>query len=348
MSLVAEYTDRPARELLASDRVLAVVAFDGGQPCPDMPADPRHIASGLLPLAQPGMQPGVQPSMHEVWRIADDAAGASAAWGWDGPVRWARSGETLFAALTVDASPARDIERDADDAWTRLLHCIAARGCPHILRAWNYIPAINRGEGDAERYKRFCAGRARAFAAHGYARAQYPAATAVGNDSDALIVHLFASAAPGRHIENPRQVSAYAYPRRYGPQPPSFARATAKTWPSGTHVYLSGTAGIVGHRSCRPGDAEGQLDIAFANVDALLGAINGGGGGGGQSRQTPDLLRVYVRDAADLPRIMERVEQLAPRASVAYVRADICRAELAVEIEGVQYAAAETCSSRGP
>lgn len=336
MSLVAEYATRPVGELLESDRVLAAIAFDGGRPCPSTRTDPRHAPSGLTLLAQ--------PEVHEVWRVADAAGGADgerAARGWDGQLRWARCGQTLFAALAIDASPARNIERDAEAAWTRLLRFIASCGCPHILRAWNYIPAINRGAGDAERYKRFCAGRARAFAARGYARMHYPAATAVGNDSDALIVHLFASAAPGRHIENPRQVSAYAYPRRYGPQPPSFARATAKDWPSGTHVYLSGTASIVGHRSCRTGDAGGQLDVAFANADALFGAA----GCAGSGRQAPDLLRVYLRDPADLPSVMERVGQLAPRASTAYIRADICRAELAVEIEGVKYGAAGTQAS---
>ncbi|MBK7904489.1 MAG: hypothetical protein IPJ97_17360 [Proteobacteria bacterium] len=52
----------------------------------------------------------------------------------------------------------------------------------HVWRIWNFITDINEGEGDEERYKHFCLGRARAFAAV-HARAPdigYPAASAVG------------------------------------------------------------------------------------------------------------------------------------------------------------------------
>ncbi len=46
--------------------------------------------------------------------------------------------------------------------------------------------------------------------------------------------------------------------------------------------------------------------------------------------------KVYVRDPRDLPVIQAQLmEALGPRASVLYLKADICRRDLAVEIEAV-------------
>src|SRR3546814_12443298 len=85
--------------------------------------------------------------------------------------------------------------------------------------------AITFGDGDAERYREFCVGRARGlgdFDTHAL-----PAATAIGRCDDARVVQVYwlAARTPGMPVENPRQVSAYRYPRQYGPQQPSFARA---------------------------------------------------------------------------------------------------------------------------
>ena len=55
----------------------------------------------------------------------------------------------------------------------------------------------------------------------------YPSATAIGrHHSDHLLqVFWLAGTAPGQALENPRQVSAYQYPRVHGPVSPTFARA---------------------------------------------------------------------------------------------------------------------------
>ena len=318
MSLVAEHIAGPIAKILASDRVLAVVEFEVEGSHNDNRADPRHIVTGLRSLVNTGT--------CEVWRCSEPVT-----WGWDDALRWACGEQVLFAAVTADASADRDLEAVAYGAWQRLLQFSAGRGFPHIVRAWNHVPRINEGAGDDERYKRFCRGRGRAFDALGYGCGQYPASSAVGNDGTTLVAYLFACTEPGRHHENPRQVSAYSYPRRYGPRPPSFARATAKVWGEATHVYVSGTASIVGHRSRYGGNVDGQIAVTFDNVDRLLHRIDGKAGSG-----MLDLLRVYVRDPANLARVMAGVGRFAPHAAVVYVRADICRCELALEIEGVR------------
>ena len=112
-----------------------------------------------------------------------------------------------------------------DSAYANLSVFVRTRGFPHLLRSWNYLDAITEGEGDAERYRRFCVGRAA-----GLGEVQIgtlPAATAIGRCDGVrtLQVYWLAARRPGTPVENPRQVSAYRYPRQYGPQSPSFARA---------------------------------------------------------------------------------------------------------------------------
>ena len=105
---------------------------------------------------------------------------------------------------------------------------LAARlGQPHLIRAWNYLPAINDGSGDRERYRRFCLGRARALEAADVSGQSLCAGTAIGGEEPMLRIYGLFGTRPGVNIENPRQISAYRYPRCYGPRSPSFARATA-------------------------------------------------------------------------------------------------------------------------
>lgn len=315
MGLCVQHTFIPPARLLESSRVLAVLEFAAADPTGPA-TDPRCVATGLPSLAGDGMR--------EVWRSAHpvDAGRESA-------VQWASDGETLFVATTADASPCRELDAVAHGAWCQVLQFSRDAGFPHVVRAWNHVPRINVGEGDAERYRLFCAGRSLALADQGYDSRHYSAASAVGNTGDALVIYMLASREPGRHVENPRQVSAYAYPRQYGPRPPSFARATAKRWRNARHLYVSGTASILGHRSTALGDLAGQLSVTLGNIDQLLAAAGLSGDVG------PDVMRVYVRDPTNLQAIMAAVGEYAPAASVAYLRADICRSELALEIEGV-------------
>lgn len=308
----------PVEGLLRSGDVLAVLDFDG--PARLDLANPRHFVTGLPTFDR--------PRRREVWRVSSATTS-----GGDGTVGWAATQHELFAATVVDMPPSRDVESAAYEGWCRLLDVCTARGCPHVVRGWNHIPHINLGAGDDERYKRFCIGRHRAFQAYNVDNTRYPAASAVGHQGEALAIYLFARSEPGRHLENPRQVSAYRYPRCYGPTPPSFARATLVASPRRDGVFVSGTASIVGDRSTNEDDIDGQLAVTLGNIDQLLDTVEAHGGVA--KPLSPEVLRVYIRNAADLPRIKRVVDRRFGSNRAAYLRADICRAELAVEIEGV-------------
>src|SRR5690606_24237920 len=128
---------------------------------------------------------------------------------------WASDGRLLFGALEVAEPDGNDIEAAAHLAYTRLRQFVDATPTRHLLRVWNYMDAITLGEDDDERYRRFCVGRVSGLERPEDTR--LPAATAIGrcDGRRVLQVYWLAAAGPGTPLENPRQISAYRYPRQY-------------------------------------------------------------------------------------------------------------------------------------
>lgn len=226
-----------------------------------------------------------------------------------------------------------------EDAATHLYRDIfqAARGW-HLARIWNYVPDINRtGPGGLENYRLFCRGRSLSFEQEfgPGCRAQMPAASAVGCESGLLTVIFAAVRNQPRHHENPLQVPAYNYPVAYGPRPPSFARATVVPGDGGTStVFISGTAAIRGHAIVSPYSTRGQLRCTLENLQAIAQTVGLGpelDRGGSSTRH----FKVYLRHAFDQPMVAALLEKrlLSESDTVTYLRADICRASLLVEIE---------------
>lgn len=307
------YRDESARDLLAQSRTLAVFSFDG--PLPD-DADPRHV--GILQEALDS------PAPRECWTVDGDVTHAA-----EDDLRWAHGGGWHFVAIEVDEAAAGGIEAACAHAYDRLLAHVAARRDLHLLRIWNYLGAINCGDGDDERYRRFCSARAHCMAAHGMSR--YPAATAIGHGGapGRLQVYALCAAAAGAAIENPRQVSAWAYPREYGPAAPSFARAMCLP---GGGLAISGTAAVIGHASHHPGDVVAQVTEAVANLRALLDRA------GLPEFDGSSPLKVYVRNRGDADAVRDTLaRQLAPSVPRLLLQGDICRRELLVEIDGWRF-----------
>ncbi len=254
-----------------------------------------------------------------------------------GEIDLADGGGLIFAAMTARGAGGDDLERAANDAYRSLLRRVEAAGYPHLLRAWNFVPRINEASRGIERYKLFCKGRSEAYAEHYGAafRDSLPASSAVGCAGDALVVHLLAAKDPGRHLENPRQTSAYHYPARYGPRSPSFARATVAPPGAGGLLLVSGTASIVGHESVHLGDAAAQTEETLRTVEVLLD-LAGVPGAGGPLGPRLLAIRVYLRDAGDRDTVRATLDRaLAAPVPTAIVQADVCRIELLVEIEAV-------------
>ena len=175
------------------------------------------------------------------------------------------------------------------------------------MRFWNHIPHIRRTNDDGlDRYMVFNAGRFAACSKWFGGPAAFdrllPTASAVGHDGADLVVHALAGNDPGIAVESPRQVPSYRYSRRFGPRPPCFARATV----------LNGS-----------GDGRAFILVAVpadGNFEAL--------------RRFRDL-RVYFVRERDRATVVGMVAAALPHLrNVEYVRADLCRPDLLVEIEG--------------
>lgn len=323
--LQVEYVHAAAPDALLSRDALAVFGFGCGAAVLE---DPRYLQ---VPL-QPYRAVSTAHAPYEVWH-----ANAPVSHGRDGAIRWASDGHLMFGAIEIDEDDAAGgIEAAATSAYAKLIAFTRGSGTPHLLRIWNYLDAITLGHGDAERYRAFCVGRARGLG--DFDAQTLPAATAIGRCDDARVVQVYwlAARTPGMPVENPRQVSAYRYPRQYGPQSPSFARAMLPPAGSAMPLLLSGTASVVGHASQHEGALLAQLDETFANFDSLLASAR---------ERAPLLparfgsrtrLRVYVRDRDDLATVAEALDRrfgdTVPRV---LLHAAICRRELAVEIDGV-------------
>ena len=332
-SLRVDYSDQPLPVLLAADDTLLVIGFGSDAPRCD---DPRYLHVALEPFGD---------SPFEVWH-----AGAPVTSGRDGvgdeAVAWSVDGALQFGAMELDEIPpagldaGRDIETAAAAIYTRMAAFNRARGYPHLLRVWNYFDGITSGDDDAERYRRFCSGRARGI---GDADpTTLPAATAIGmtgggreNAPRRLQVYWLAARAQGTPVENPRQLSAYRYPRQYGPQPPSFARAMLPA-SAAIPLLLSGTAAVVGHESRHADCVAAQLDETLRNFDSLLDAARAR-----RPQLSPEFgphtrLKVYVRDQDDLAQVAALLRtRLGASVPCVVLHAAICRRELRLEIDGV-------------
>ncbi|MBS3743853.1 MAG: pteridine-dependent deoxygenase like protein [Wenzhouxiangellaceae bacterium] len=237
--------------------------------------------------------------------------------------------------LSEPDAPDADAAAPAEALYRRLIHTLGESRFGYPLRLWNYFPAINAGDGDRERYRRFCIGRGKALEAAGLSDAQMCAATAIGGRQQAMQLVALAGVAPGISIENPRQVSAWNYPRSYGPRQPAFARATGiELENDSAGLLISGTASVIGHTTAHPGDALAQTDEAASNLDALLANAAGvmkrpGLAAFGEH----SLARVYVRHSRDWPAIEKRLRRRWPSLRLCALRGDICRSDLLVEIE---------------
>jgi hypothetical protein len=254
-----------------------------------------------------------------------------------GCVRYATDGDWLHGIAEID-DRAVGLQPAAHRAYAELFEVLAANGCSHLLRLWNYLADINLAAGGSERYRQFNAGRQQAFIeARRSAFEGAPAASALGVRDGALRVYFLAGRCAPLAIENPRQVSAYRYPDAYGPRSPTFSRAALAEVGGGRQaLFISGTASIVGHTTVHIGDVHRQTEETLLNIAAVRQVA--AERAGAEIALGELVCTVYLRRAADLAVVREVFERAVGAASPAardciYLQADICRAELLVEIE---------------
>lgn len=308
------------------DSVLGAACFAAG---------PVAIGNADVPYAGVDMPPlDGGEAVCEVWHGSGPLRSASR-----GSIRYREGGNMLFGIVTGSETGAADngrypLQAAAEAAYREIFDLLEAEGYSAVLRFWNYFPSINAESSGIERYRQFNIGRQDAFLAHGRSVIEnVPAACALGAASGPLTVAFLAVRGEVAGIENPRQVSAFHYPSQYGPRSPTFARAGLLRLDGSEILFVSGTASIVGHQSLHHDDVVAQTRETMHNIAAVVEEANR------QASSTAfglaDLCyKVYVRNPDDAHTVREELERFAggPVQAV-YLRADVCRAELLVEIE---------------
>ncbi len=274
--------------------------------------DPRIVTTPLIHRGD---------ALNEVW-----TAEGPVSVGQDGAISFARGSEVLMAHLTLPDSGA-DIRELAYSAYQQMLEWLAAQEGFQLWRCWNIFASMNCGEGDCERYREFSIGRYAALEQADMADCHlFPAATAIGSADGPLFLMILAGREPAALYENPRQVSAWNYPRQYGPRSPSFARAALTPGDQGI-VLVSGTASVVGHETRHAGNWQGQLSETLTNLESLLKPVN--------PQARPVALRLYVRAGQPVEQIVQALRAEAGDLPLIVLEGDICRSDLLLEIEGV-------------
>ncbi len=286
-------------------------------------------------MVNTGIDPILQDDLYECW------------W-YGGPVDHREVGNARiaecddFAVVTMqvaDAAPG-GFRAATRYLYAELLDTVGQTRHPNIVRFWNYFSNINLGEEDDEKYRQFSIGRAEAFEARGLTDEVVPAATAIGSvrDCDFTVIAL-ASKHAFHNVENPRQVSAYRYPRDYGPRSPKFSRAGCVSIDDQQLLLISGTAAIIGHESMHAGNVKLQCEETLNNLRKLSEALADVGDVDADAvLDTDSVARVYIRNPADFDYVKTCVEAfLGGRPdTVAYLNAHICRRELQIEIDAAK------------
>lgn len=300
----------------------------------EMKAACDGMTAGDMPLIAVDIPPlDGQNSVAEIWHV-----GGTVRTGLTGALRYRHDDTLLFGTIHAvpyegDAAPGASLQDASETAYRAIFRLLADLDYPFVLRFWNYFAGINRVTDGMERYRQFNIGRQEAFLASGRSVSdKVPAACALGAQSGGLAIAFLASRIVPQSLENPRQVSAYHYPHEYGPRSPTFSRACLAGLGGGEALFISGTASIVGHKSLHPGDARAQTRESMANIAAVLDVANRQCGG--RFNLAALVYKVYIRQAADYTSVREEFERIVgPGAQAVYLQADICRAELLVEIE---------------
>jgi hypothetical protein len=232
---------------------------------------------------------------------------------------------------------------------TEVYGAIAARirtlGAKHPVRIWNHMPAIHERMDDRrDRYMVFNAGRYEAFT-NWYGGTQgfdqdVATASGIGHNGRDLVVHCLSAASAGVAVANPRQIAPHRYSAKYGPLPPCFARATVLA--GAGLVLVGGTASIRGEDSLHGTSLPLQLRETLMNLASVVETAEAKVVGATTLRSQEEWLARYreVRVYYPRPGDAQVLEALlhgtfGSGCRVEMRRADLCRAELLVEIEGV-------------
>ncbi len=260
--------------------------------------------------------------------------------------------KALFVGGAMSSLSEESIQKQSDVIFSGLEGIFELEKMPvsSIVRQWNYIENITRIEDNSQNYQEFNDARSRFYRKTKW-HDGFPAATGIGIGCGGVIVDLDAIYTNGSDIKvvslnNTLQVPAHGYSNsvliaakdkkeRPGTTP-KFERG--KLVLSGTEgvIYISGTAAIRGEISLSNMGIEKQTRITLENIEHLISEETLANSGTGHFAKVEiSSLRIYLREESFFEPCKKIVDENYPGVPAVYLKADICREELLVEIEGI-------------
>jgi enamine deaminase RidA (YjgF/YER057c/UK114 family) len=223
-------------------------------------------------------------------------------------------------------------------AFAKMEAVLAAEGLGfgHVVRQWGYLEGmLDIGPEELQGYQAFNDVRTVVYARSTWPTG-YPSATGIGQDAGGIALEFLALEVPDgivvEAVSNPRQIDAHRYSEGVlvgapideleDASAPKFERAKRVRVGQDEVVFVSGTASILGEESVALGDVAAQTITTLDNMAALVDG------------RPLTRLRAYVKRAADIPTVREVCEARLGPVPALYVKADVCRDELLVELEG--------------
>ncbi len=262
----------------------------------------------------------------------------------------ARIKKLLLGGVRAD-SLNLSIRKQSDAIFSQLEEILSFEKMPvfSITRQWNYIEQIVKKADGRQNYQDFNDSRTRFYNKTTWENG-YPAATGVGTSCGGVMIDLEALHSDDPDIKivalnNSLQVPAHAYSPRVliGKEDektgqkttPKFERAKLVRNGKKGIIYISGTAAIRGELSLENVGVEEQTKITLENIEHLISngtLVNAGIENVAGTRLC--CLRVYLKEEHFFQSAKRIVEVKYAGLPSVYLKGDVCREELLVEIEG--------------
>ncbi len=245
-----------------------------------------------------------------------------------------------------EPTPAKDL---TDAAFKKVNRILNKEGLTfhNMLRQWNYIQRILQCDevhgALLQNYQEFNDVRAEWYKRKNL-NSDYPAATGIGTQGGGVIIEGVA-VDPGKKFKtyslgNPNQHDAHDYSDSqligHAPEsPPLFERGKMIFGEGKGHIWVSGTASIRGEESFL-GSIEEQTFMTCENIDQVISPKNLKNAGLPDQKHSiePVYIRGYVKNIEDGPFVQDFLDHRYPNSAIHVLKADICREELLVEVEG--------------
>lgn len=235
--------------------------------------------------------------------------------------------EILSEAITPEETV--DMENACREVFAKESKLLAYEGMDfgNVVRQWNYIQDITKIINNRQNYQVFNAIRSLYYNKANFENG-YPAATGIGMEYGLVNIELIANSKKNDiyPIENNRQVPAYQYSEKVlinGRQSPKFSRGKLVL----NELYISGTAAIVNQEVTNTDSVENQTKETLENLRIVQYNAE-------KMKSEIKYLRVYLKNYKYYEPVKELICKTFPKAEFMFVKADVCRDNLLMEIEG--------------